>query len=387
MEILPVKNNKIEISDSLPAIRPETVDNWKNIPVRECGEKLVPVGAFSSFSDCDTNAAYFGERGEGESMNFLGQPVDRKVSLITHFVRKGILKKLQTAQKSLLEGYYFKFFDNYRPLEVQQKLFDAQKAKLKRENPEWEEKKLDNETQRYVSFPSPSKERGTTHPSPHNTGAVVDLTIIKLDDEGQRLLKELNRKKLAGELEYPIDENEQRQRKVVENWITKEAKKNNWTEEHTKNVLASWLVDYRYAREKAKIFKKNTKELDMGTNYDYFGVEAGTRYYEELAETRKLTPEEKEKQKNRRFFYNVMKNAGFSNYPEEWWHWSFGDNMDAANTGKNVAIYGGVELSPDDRNFNESRQGQYRRHLLRYKKEKKSLFLNSTETEGDPQEL
>lgn len=372
--------NKIENNENLPAIPIESVAGWKNIPVKECGEELVPVGAFSPFSDCDTSAAYFGERGEGDEMNFLGQPVDRQVSLITHFVRKGILEKIKKAQESLPEGYYFKFFDNYRPLDVQQKLFDVQKEVLQKQHPDWDNVKLEAETQTYVSLPSPNKERGTTQASPHSTGGVVDLTIIKMNPEGQELLKKLNQDKQIGKLTYPIEnESEEIRMKMVEAWITREAESKKWTREYTKSVRNNWLVEYRYAREKAKIFKENTTSLNMGTKFDYFGPEAGIRYFEELSEKRELNSEEKEALQNRRFFYKIMKEAGFSNYPEEWWHFSYGDGMDAANTKKPFACYGGAQFTQKNLDFERSRR------IPRVDAEKrvgeKGLFVNFIETD------
>ena len=63
---------KVDITKELPPIPQESVNKWKEIPIEECGEKLVPVGAFSDFSDCDTSAVYFGERGKDKDMNFCG---------------------------------------------------------------------------------------------------------------------------------------------------------------------------------------------------------------------------------------------------------------------------------------------------------------------------
>lgn len=379
MEHLPKLTRKIEVLNNAP-IPPGTVTGWKNIPIQENGEKLVPLGAFTSFSDCDTSAAYFGERGEGKDMNFVEQPVDRNVSLISHFVREGVLNKLKQAQESLPEGYYFRFYDNYRPLAVQQKLFDVQKEKLRAEHHDWDEEKLKEETQRYVSLPSPSEEEGTTHPSPHSTGGVVDLSIIKMDEAGQKLLKELSEKKARGELNYPTDESEKSQLAVVDAWIEREAAAKGWTEDYKKSVKKNWLSEYRYARTKAKIFKQNTAPLNMGTDFDYFGPEAATTYFEDQAKTRTLTASENEALMNRRFLYTVMKSAGFSNYPEEWWHWSYGDSMDAASVGKPNAIYGGVGLSQENKNFENSRRGPYER--AKQDTGKKGLFMN--EVEDDP---
>jgi D-alanyl-D-alanine dipeptidase len=47
--------------------------------------------------------------------------------------------------------------------------------------------------------------------------------------------------------------------------------------------------------------------------------------------------------KNRKILSGAMTRAGFTNYPNEYWHWSYGDVMWAELNGKNTAIYGAVE--------------------------------------------
>jgi len=47
--------------------------------------------------------------------------------------------------------------------------------------------------------------------------------------------------------------------------------------------------------------------------------------------------------KNRQLLIEVMSAAGFSNYPGEWWHWSYGDSAWALRTGHECAIYGIAE--------------------------------------------
>ena len=41
---------------------------------------------------------------------------------------------------------------------------------------------------------------------------------------------------------------------------------------------------------------------------------------------------------HRRLLYSVMTEAGFTNYPEEWWHYDYGDLFWARATGKD-ALY------------------------------------------------
>lgn len=357
----------------------ESVAGWKGIHVQECGEGLVSVGPFSPyFSDCDTSAVYFGERGQGESVNFVGHPIDRSVSLLTHYVREGVLVRLRIAQSLLPLGCYFKLFDTYRPLDVQQALFDAQYEKLSKEHPEWPEKKLDEETQKYVSLSSPNPALGTIHPSPHSTGGVVDLTIIRLSEEGQRLLQDLNTRKLDRRLRYPISDTELADYESVVSWIHTEAKRKKWARVLRDTVLENWLAQYRYFKEKAEIFHTHSQELDMGTSFDYFGSEAGIRYFEDLNKERSLNDREKEILRNRRLLYHVMKEAGFANYPEEWWHFSYGDNMWAAINHKLYTIYGGVtEMNNDNKTMEWARRGVFIDALSRVGKPK--LFIPSLE--------
>lgn len=53
--------------------------------------------------------------------------------------------------------------------------------------------------------------------------------------------------------------------------------------------------------------------------------------------------------RNRTILHRAMRAAGFANYPEEWWHFAFGDRLWAAYRGKRRALYGpadGVGTAP-----------------------------------------
>ena len=54
------------------------------------------------------------------------------------------------------------------------------------------------------------------------------------------------------------------------------------------------------------------KEIDMGTIFDYFGIESHT-FYDNLTENQK---------ENRLLLYEIMSNNGFQNYSKEWWHYT-----------------------------------------------------------------
>ena len=54
------------------------------------------------------------------------------------------------------------------------------------------------------------------------------------------------------------------------------------------------------------------KELDMGTIFDYFGIESHT-FSDDITEKQKS---------NRLILYEIMSNNGFKNYSKEWWHFT-----------------------------------------------------------------
>lgn len=77
----------------------------------------------------------------------------------------------------------------------------------------------------------------------------------------------------------------------------------------------------------------NGEALDMGTAYLEFNTSTPTN-------SSLLSTKQKE---NRALLVSVMKDAGFVNYPLEWWHYSYGDKMWAAYSNASTAIYGNVQ--------------------------------------------
>lgn len=56
----------------------------------------------------------------------------------------------------------------------------------------------------------------------------------------------------------------------------------------------------------------NGKEVDMGTSFDFFGIEASHNY----------TKLSKEIISNRKFLKNIMIKNGFNSFDSEWWHYN-----------------------------------------------------------------
>ena len=77
-------------------------------------------------------------------------------------------------------------------------------------------------------------------------------------------------------------------------------------------------------------------ELDMSTDSKKTGyTDACYTYSETISDQAKA---------NRSILINVMQDAGFVNYPAEWWHWSYGDRYWAYMLEKPFAIYGSKEM-------------------------------------------
>ena len=182
--------------------------------------------------------------------------------------RETVCKMLHDAESKLPAGLKFKIYDAYRPIAVQQALYDHFRAQKREENPGISEEDLDAVTALCVSFPS----YNIMLPSLHNSGGAVDLTII--DEDGN--------------------------------------------------------------------------ELNMGCGFDEFTDRAWVDYYELIKagdidpKTGEPTTQEQidECAKNRRLLYNVMIEAGFTNFPSEWWHYDFGDEK-WGQFSNNVPIYTG----------------------------------------------
>ena len=79
--------------------------------------------------------------------------------------------------------------------------------------------------------------------------------------------------------------------------------------------------------------------LFMGSMFDDASAISATEYFETL-EHADWSFSAEEARANRRLLYWVMTDAGFANHPDEWWHYSWGDQMWAKVTGQPAAIYG-----------------------------------------------
>jgi len=136
-------------------------NGWKEVQIKENGERLVALNDLDKDLIC-VDPQYF------------KQGIPHALSIM--YLREGAANALIKAAKLLPKGFKLLVYDAWRPLEVQQSLFDKFLQRLRVENPNWDEERLFVETQKYVSLPSSNP----NCPSPHNTGGAVDLSICNL---------------------------------------------------------------------------------------------------------------------------------------------------------------------------------------------------------------
>ncbi|MBC8134538.1 MAG: D-alanyl-D-alanine carboxypeptidase family protein [Fibrella sp.] len=210
--------------------------DWGRLPIADNDEPLVPVPLTG--------------RLRGHSMYFEMQ-IPAAAPTIT--VRAGVLDRLQNVVASLPESVSLIVFDGYRPLAVQQWLWDNYLAKIIADEPHLSPEEAERKVRQFVAFPAPDPLR----PPPHRTGGAVDVYLVETE---------------------------------------------------------------------------TSTELPMGTPPDAIAPESVTRHFEDVPAEPFTT--------NRRLLWHAMTNAGFANYPGEWWHFEYGNQRWANITGAEVAVYG-----------------------------------------------
>ena len=93
----------------------------------------------------------------------------------------------------------------------------------------------------------------------------------------------------------------------------------------------------------------NGESLYFGTYFDEFTAKADTRFLEEqLNEAREMSGEEYVALRNRRLLFHVMTACGFTNYPQEWWHYDYGNQFWGCISYRPYVPYGPV-LTTEER--------------------------------------
>ena len=93
--------------------------------------------------------------------------------------------------------------------------------------------------------------------------------------------------------------------------------------------------------------EKDGELLDMGTKFDDISKYIDTDFFEKDCDGEMSASKWQEIRSNRRLLYKVMIEQGFTNHPNEWWHYNLG-NCPWSELVKKSWVYGS-----GDEEFNE----------------------------------
>lgn len=141
----------------IPSLIEASISGWPLIV--DCDEPLVDVAGPRLVTD----PVYARLQLEGASEQML--------------IRTGALARLNQAAEALPEGLGFLVLDTFRPLIVQQALWDWQERNVRAEHPHLSDEAVIDIVRHFVAFPTSDP----LQPTPHRTGGAVDLTIIHLE--------------------------------------------------------------------------------------------------------------------------------------------------------------------------------------------------------------
>ena len=147
------------------AIRAQPEPDWTallTLPIAESHDPLVPLGLVNS--PLRSYPVYF-HQGVPDALNEC-------------YVRRSVLFRLYKAARLLPAGIELVVLDGWRPLKVQQYLFDSLFAAMSAHYAADSEPELLNRIRHFVALPSSDP----TAPSPHLTGGSVDVALC--DGEG-----------------------------------------------------------------------------------------------------------------------------------------------------------------------------------------------------------
>lgn len=139
-----------------------TAKEVKSIPIVESGEKMVPMSLAPD--KILVRPQYYLQQLSG--------------ALPECYVRLSVYRRLIRAAESLPAGYRFVIFDSWRPMRVQQALFEAMQARILAADPDLSGEEAREKTTVYVAFPTRDPEKT----APHSTGGAVDLSVA--DENG-----------------------------------------------------------------------------------------------------------------------------------------------------------------------------------------------------------
>ena len=138
---------------------PAELPPWGELPIAECGEPLVTL---LESPQLRLKPAYLelGLAGASAAMQ----------------LRSGAAQRLEQALTLLPTTLGVLVLDVFRPLKVQQALWEWQWQEVKRDNPNFTNTQIHQTVRQFVAEPSADPAK----PTPHRTGGAVDLTLFAL---------------------------------------------------------------------------------------------------------------------------------------------------------------------------------------------------------------
>ncbi len=141
-----------------PIPPPTAPAGWVRLAITECGEPLVPLSRLAPLR-LVVEPRYWQDGLPG--------------ALPEAYARLSVARRLLRAAASLPDGWRLVVLDAWRPLAVQQALYDGWCRELRRRRPEATAAEIAAEAARYVAPPSSVPDQ----PSPHATGGAVDVAL------------------------------------------------------------------------------------------------------------------------------------------------------------------------------------------------------------------
>lgn len=204
-------------------------------------------------------------------------------------LRRAVIEKLREAKRKLnsisgYENWNIKIWDGFRTVETQRILYFNYWNFLLNRHRDWDDTQIRAKVETFVAPPSADP----LQPAPHNTGGTVDLTLV--DGDGN---------------EIPMG---------------------TAFDEFNKRSFTDHFVSGR----------DDISGMEDSTAPDILLEPARVMEYS-VVDCQKF-------HRNRMFLKELMESVGFTNYPDEWWDYSFGNQKWAAMKGKTKAFYGSMEI-------------------------------------------
>lgn len=143
-------------------------EEWYKKPIAESNEPLVALNGYENGEYIQLHERIF------PKPEYFDQGIEHALPIV--YSREGVVNSLLEYIKLLPEGYGIRAYDGYRPIAVQQSIYDKFYAECKAENPNFSEEELVNEVKKFVSVPS----RDPSRPSTHNAGGAIDFRICDM---------------------------------------------------------------------------------------------------------------------------------------------------------------------------------------------------------------